>query len=224
MLRESRAAFAFGLRPPWWNYSVTADSSWCKIIQCSFYNGRQIRRNRKTKTKQKQNKNKKTLLSGNIQNFFPWTFLLKEGLLFFFPFFFLTSPSFPCFVLLFSRQVLRPGPWDQQWLCTVCHWGCVWFHCHLHMCWRLRHHWLLQHHLSAERHLASTACLYRWLQSLSRSLLLSWWCTSTETIRVIRDGWMVVGEEGDHTYHYTVTTRMTPALRWAAMWAIFMFH
>ena len=27
---------------------------------------------------------------------------------------------------------------------------------------------------------------------------------------------MEVGEEGRlHTYHYTVTTRMTPALRWA---------
>ena len=33
---------------------------------------------------------------------------------------------------------------------------------------------------------------------------------------------MEVGEEGDcYTYRYTVTTRMTPALRWAAMRAIF---
>ena len=57
---------------------------------------------------------------------------------------------------------------------------------------------------------------------------------STETIRLIRDvlgeGGMEVGEEGDYldmyTYHYTVsvTTRMTPALRWAAMRAILMFH
>ena len=31
---------------------------------------------------------------------------------------------------------------------------------------------------------------------------------------------MEVEEEGD----YTVTTRMTPALRWAAMRAILMFH
>ena len=27
-----------------------------------------------------------------------------------------------------------------------------------------------------------------------------------------------------NTYRYTVTTRMTPALRWAAMRAILMFH
>ena len=27
-----------------------------------------------------------------------------------------------------------------------------------------------------------------------------------------------------YTYHYTVTTRLTPALRWAAMRAILMFH
>ena len=33
---------------------------------------------------------------------------------------------------------------------------------------------------------------------------------------------MEVGEEGD-TYRYTVITRMTPALRWAAMRAILMF-
>ena len=37
---------------------------------------------------------------------------------------------------------------------------------------------------------------------------------------------MEVGEEGDYnyTYRYTVTTRMTPALRWAATKAILMFH
>ena len=37
---------------------------------------------------------------------------------------------------------------------------------------------------------------------------------------------MEVGEEGDYsyTYRYTVTTRMTYALRWAAMRAILMFH
>ena len=38
---------------------------------------------------------------------------------------------------------------------------------------------------------------------------------------------MEVGEEGDggrlYTYRYTVTTRMTPALRWAAMRDILMF-
>ena len=35
---------------------------------------------------------------------------------------------------------------------------------------------------------------------------------------------MAVGEEGDYTYRYTATTRMTPALRWAEMRAILMFH
>ena len=39
-------------------------------------------------------------------------------------------------------------------------------------------------------------------------------------------GGMEVGKEGDynHTYRYTVTTRMTPELRWAAVRAILMFH
>jgi len=37
---------------------------------------------------------------------------------------------------------------------------------------------------------------------------------------------MEVGEEGDYIpqYRYTVTTRMIPALRWAAMRAILMFE
>ena len=36
---------------------------------------------------------------------------------------------------------------------------------------------------------------------------------------------MEVGGEGDYyTDRYTVTTRMTPALRWAAMRTILMFH
>ena len=37
---------------------------------------------------------------------------------------------------------------------------------------------------------------------------------------------MEVGGEGDYiyTYRYTVTTRITSALRWAAMRAILMFH
>ena len=56
---------------------------------------------------------------------------------------------------------------------------------------------------------------------------------STETIRLIRDGenvgegGVVVGGGGrgrSYTYHYTVTTRKTPALRWAAIRAILMFH
>ena len=49
---------------------------------------------------------------------------------------------------------------------------------------------------------------------------------STETIRLIRDGEKVWrwGEDGVNTYRYTVTTRMTAALRWAAMRAVLMFH
>ena len=38
------------------------------------------------------------------------------------------------------------------------------------------------------------------------------------------EGGIEVGEEGDYTYRYTVTTRMAPALRWAAMTAILMLH
>ena len=40
------------------------------------------------------------------------------------------------------------------------------------------------------------------------------------------DGGMEVGGEEDYmyTYRYTVTTRMTSALRWAAMRAILMFQ
>ena len=57
---------------------------------------------------------------------------------------------------------------------------------------------------------------------------------STETMRlIIRDGEKGVGGgEGYggggrgklYTYRYTVTTRMTSALRWAAMRAILMFN
>ena len=61
---------------------------------------------------------------------------------------------------------------------------------------------------------------------------MTWCLTSTETIRLIRDGERgagggveVGGEPGWlYTYRYTVTTRMTSALRWAAMRAILMFH
>ena len=53
----------------------------------------------------------------------------------------------------------------------------------------------------------------------------------TETIRLLRDGEKGGGEgvwswgRGRlYTYRYTVTTRMTPALRWAAMRPILMFQ
>ena len=51
--------------------------------------------------------------------------------------------------------------------------------------------------------------------------------TSTETTRLIRDGekgGKGVWRWGKYTYRYTVTTRMTSALRWAAMRAILMFQ
>ena len=58
----------------------------------------------------------------------------------------------------------------------------------------------------------------------------TWYLTSTKTVRLVRDG-----EKGGrgyggggrvrlYTYRYTVTTRMIPALRWAAMRAILMFR
>ena len=40
----------------------------------------------------------------------------------------------------------------------------------------------------------------------------------------VGEGGIEVGEEGDYTCRYTVTTRMNPALRWAAMSAVLMFH
>ena len=46
-------------------------------------------------------------------------------------------------------------------------------------------------------------------------------------INLIKDGEKGVwrcGERRLYTYRYTVTTRMIPALRWAAMRAILMFH
>ena len=55
-------------------------------------------------------------------------------------------------------------------------------------------------------------------------LLLSWCFTSTETVRLIRDGRMEVRDEGDIYRPLHCHTRMTPALRWAAMRAILMFH
>ena len=52
---------------------------------------------------------------------------------------------------------------------------------------------------------------------------------STEASRLIRDGekgvWRWGKRERDYyIYHYTVTTRMIPALRWAAVRAILMFQ
>ena len=51
---------------------------------------------------------------------------------------------------------------------------------------------------------------------------------STETIRLIRDGEMVeggmVGERETIYLSYTVTTSMSPALRWAAMRVILLFY
>ena len=59
---------------------------------------------------------------------------------------------------------------------------------------------------------------------------VTWCLTSTETVRIIRDGetggrGYGGGDRGIlYTYRYTVTTRMISALRWAAMRAILMFQ
>ena len=50
---------------------------------------------------------------------------------------------------------------------------------------------------------------------------LSWCFTSTETIGTGEWRW---GRGRLYTYRYTITTRTTPALRWAAMRAILIFH
>ena len=56
-------------------------------------------------------------------------------------------------------------------------------------------------------------------------LLLLWYFTSAETIRLTRDRQIEVGGRGRlYSYRYTVTTRMTSALRRAVMRAILMFH
>ena len=56
---------------------------------------------------------------------------------------------------------------------------------------------------------------------------------STETIRITMDGEKAGGGWGEieggrrgrlYIYRYTVTTRITPALRWAVMRAILVFH
>ena len=56
--------------------------------------------------------------------------------------------------------------------------------------------------------------------------MYTWCLTSTETIRLIRDREKGVWrwEEEKYFCDYTVTTRMTFALRWAVMRAILMFH
>ena len=58
--------------------------------------------------------------------------------------------------------------------------------------------------------------LVGWLNVCNAELSLKRYCRGPKS--------QEVGEEGDCIYRYTVTTRMTPALRWAAMRAILMFH
>ena len=70
----------------------------------------------------------------------------------------------------------------------------------------------------------------RWVIQVVVFMLVTWCLTSTETTRLIRDGEKGGREYGGRgrgrldTYRYTVTARMTSALRWAAMRAILMFH
>ena len=68
--------------------------------------------------------------------------------------------------------------------------------------------------------------LFCFVFSKKKELILR--LTSTETVRLIRDGGggggMEVGAEVDYIPIATVTTRMTSALRWAAMRAILRFQ
>ena len=62
------------------------------------------------------------------------------------------------------------------------------------------------------------------LDSITVQTNKTWCLTSTWTTRLSRDGEKGGGGWGRlYTYRYTVTTRMTPALRWAATRAILMF-
>ena len=73
-------------------------------------------------------------------------------------------------------------------------------------------------------------CCWNTPYSGSRHIKKTWCLTSTETTMLIRDGekggrgYGGGGRERLHTYRYTVTTRMIPALRWAAMRAILLFQ
>ena len=79
---------------------------------------------------------------------------------------------------------------------------------------------------------------YKWFFSVWHSLCLHIYIQSTETIRLIREstetirliregrgkrGYAGGGRGKLYIYHYTVTTRMTPALRRAAVRSILMF-
>ena len=73
-------------------------------------------------------------------------------------------------------------------------------------------------------------CCWNTPYSGSRHIKKTWCLTSTETTRLIRDGekggrgYGGGGRERLYTYRYTATTRMIPALRWAAMRAILLFQ
>ena len=68
------------------------------------------------------------------------------------------------------------------------------------------------------------------LRTFTKLSKYTWCLTSTETIRLIRDGEkrgkdMEAGEEGGYIPIATLLPlRMTPALRWAEMRAILMFY
>ena len=69
------------------------------------------------------------------------------------------------------------------------------------------------------------------MQGFVKTKGVTWCLTSTETIRLIRDGekggggrGYGSGGRGRYIPTATVTTRMIPALRWVAMRAILMFQ
>ena len=95
-------------------------------------------------------------------------------------------------------------------------------------CWNMQQK-TVQLSMGAHIHFPLLICP-EWALGPTLSKKLTWCLTSTETTRIIRDG-----EKGGrgyggggrgrlYTYRYTVTTRMTSALRWAAMKAILMLH
>ena len=94
--------------------------------------------------------------------------------------------------------------------------------------------WLVEYQTEKPGMILINAGLIPWFSQsvLSQSQLLAqktWCLTSTETMSLIRDGGGGGGSGGGergklYSYCYTVTTRMTHALKRAVTRAILMFH
>ena len=122
-----------------------------------------------------------------------------------------------------KRRRWRADPrYSMAWICTACQ-----SHVtgpNLHAAWQGEgadcRCWdnacLLQKHLSPFLHSLAATWLVGWLNSFNTELSPKRYWRGPRSREV--------GEEGDFTYRYTVITRKTPALRWAPMRAILMFH